>query len=445
MNDIIDTLGSSPEIKLGKSLEYDKDQAISHLLGDDSEGVTTLKTQEPAKCRIFEFQSQETSGFSFSKKQVVLSPLPKSLLSSLLGPVQFLVVTVTISVPDHKVVDIQVKIPQSSQVSQLILASVKQYNKSATLPLVETIESYVIKTAFNQVLPLIQSVSQISSTQFLLEENPESKKVLEDQKIIRVNLPNGNYMMASFHPTRRVSSILPEICEKRRLDPFENILLYKNEPVTKELTISQLEDCQLSIVQSSEYKGLVSVPSIKSLAPTTGEMNYRHLRALKRYIVYFLRIGRKALYKQELELIINVHNSQEFLQLSATNPTERDGKVTTYCLRDIVSCQMTDEDSSSQDSQSSSSNKTKSNFGIAEFAIIGKKTSSPNLRIKFGSTPRTDSSEKSKTEASTTENSRKKHSRFTIQFRTTIATFETDQNSAREIVSKISANVTKVT
>ena len=137
--------------------------------------------------------------------------------------------------------------------------------------------------------------------------------------IIKINLPAGQKHTVTVPPAFKVIALLPEVCEKRKMDPSDYMLLYKFGNVPKDLTAGEVaaEDSQLHIVQKDALR--------KEDEDHSEIFWYRKLaEKYKRYNVLYVQAKRKkgkAESKEESILGIDgEHVSHTVIKVSSSSP-----------------------------------------------------------------------------------------------------------------------------
>lgn len=265
---------------------------------------------------------------------------------------------------------INVPVIQTSTIHQLIIQTIKSYNKlNLENKMNESPDAYLIRIAqedgqvdemfpgtiffeikflltINAVLGKLGTVDQWSNVPFILIKNPNFKKNSQSQKqkkststaqiqtkklTAKITLPSGAYHTLLVEPSMKIKKLLEQICEKRQLIPSNFSLQAPNlgTYLSQNIRLSELDDLNLTLVQKTNENPVVQSENI-----TWNEV------ALSQYkiypnVIYHYKNNKKFISKQ-CNASISIDDSKVTLNVSKS---KKNLKTITFQLNDVKNFQ----------------------------------------------------------------------------------------------------------
>lgn len=182
------------------------------------------------------FVRQQVSGSS--------APFGPSPLGSLVGPLSLLEMSVTfegMQTREHLIV----ALPKNANITALVAAAVRQVRAEPHLDYA----CYLMDDTGQpkEALDGKKLLFRLAKTPLLVRRVHHAA---QREVVLRIHLPEGQKHTVVVAPQSKVYTLLPEVCEKRKMDPAEHALLSTRGPVHRELTASDVasDDALLYIV-----------------------------------------------------------------------------------------------------------------------------------------------------------------------------------------------------
>jgi len=241
-------------------------------------------------------------------------------------------------------VEFKVQVPLNFTLGQLLVRSLKEFKQRFKEAINESPDFYRIGIEEGdledreiQWLNLRNTVANFDSCDFVIAENTRSNEKKEETDVnVQINLPAGNYHKMLCPPARRVGTILCHVCDKRRLDVYEHVILWEGKVVSRDTQVGALGNhVELAIMTRSEYKAGDEEEPVEIFWYGTLAQKY------KPYTLYAIKKGISRTTSKEVVLGI------DGATITQTFKKKKNNKTHPPCpIWDVVSCQLSEESES---------------------------------------------------------------------------------------------------